>query len=82
MPQHLRGFVQFACHSGWRKGELRSLEWGDVDVSGKSVRLRPENSKTNEGRVLALDCELWKIMSRQWALREYEKQDKTIGISL
>lgn len=41
-----------------------------------------DNSKTNEGRVLALDCELWKIMSRHWALREYEKQNKTIGISL
>jgi integrase len=82
LPEHLKGFVQFAYHSGWRKREVSSLEWGDVDLAGKVIRLRPENSKTNEGRVLALEGELWKVIAQQLALREYENRDKTIAMSL
>lgn len=53
-----------------------------MDIAGKVIRLRPENSKTNEGRVLALEGELWKVIAQQLALREYEKRDKTIAVSL
>ena len=53
-----------------------------MDIAGKVIRLRPENSKTNEGRVLALEGELWKVIAQQLALREYEKRDKTIAMSL
>ena len=65
MPDYLTGFARFGFLSGWRKGEIRSLAWADVDMSGKVIRLRPENSKTNEGRVLALECELWQVINRQ-----------------
>jgi len=73
LPWYLKGFVQFAYHSGWRKGEIRSLEWADVDMLGKVIGLRPENSKTNEGRVLVLEGELWNVIARQWSLREFQK---------
>ncbi|OFV92711.1 MAG: hypothetical protein A3H28_09980 [Acidobacteria bacterium RIFCSPLOWO2_02_FULL_61_28] len=82
LPDYLKGFVQFGYYSGWRRGEIRSLKWTDVDMLGKIIRLRPENSKTNEGRVLALEGELWNVITRQWALREYRKADKTVGFSL
>lgn len=82
LPEHLQGFVSFAYHSGWRKGEISSLAWTDVDTGGKVIRLRPENSKTNEGRVLVLEGDLWEVISQQWALREYENRDKTITMSL
>ena len=82
LPEHLQGFVKFGYHSGWRKGEISSLEWADVDMIGKVIRLRPENSKTNEGRVLVLEGDLWEVISQQWALREYKNRDKTITMSL
>jgi integrase len=82
LPEHLQGFVKFAYHSGWRKGEISSLEWADVDMVGKVIRLRPENSKTNESRILVLEGDLWEVISQQWAVREHEKRDETIAMSL
>jgi len=81
LPGNLKGFVKFGYYSGWRRGEVRSLQWADVDLAAKVIRLRPENCKTREGRVLALEGELWTVIADQRAAREYENLDKTIGIS-
>jgi len=54
--------VEFLYLSGWRKGEAQKLEWKDVDLEGKTVRLRMENSKNKESRVLPLTKRLWNII--------------------
>ncbi len=54
--------VAFLYYSGWRVGEIRSLEWRDVDES--VIRLRRENSKNGKGRSLPLRCELAEILKR------------------
>jgi integrase len=81
LPDYLKGFATFGYYSGWRRGEVRSLQWADVDLAAKVIRLRPENCKTREGRVLALEGELWVVIAEQHAGREYENPDKTIGMS-
>ena len=81
LPDYLKGFARFGYYSGWRRGEIRSLEWSDVDMLGKVVRLRPEHSKNSEGRVLSLAGELWNVIVRQWALREFKKPDRSEGVS-
>jgi integrase len=43
---------------------MKELEWGDVDLTGKVVRLRPEMSKNKDGRVLPLSAELLEIIER------------------
>jgi integrase len=70
LPDYLKDFARFGYLSGWRKGEIAGLEWRDVDRDAKVVRLRPEASKTHEGRLLVLDGELWVLIERQWAVRE------------
>ena len=70
IPGNLKGFVQFGYYSGRRKGEIGSLEWSDVDIATKVIRLQPENSKTREGRVLPLDGGLWNVIAQQWTERE------------
>ena len=82
LPRYLQGFVHFGYLCGWRKSEIASLEWADVDMLGKVIRLRCRHSKNDEGRVLVLEGELWNIITRQWSMREYAKPDKTVGISL
>jgi integrase len=62
LPDHLRPLVEFLYLSGWRKGEALKLEWRDVDLSGKVVRLRIENSKNKEARVLPLTGRLWEVI--------------------
>ncbi len=82
LPDYLNGFTHFGYLSGWRKGEIASLQCPDVDLMGKVIRLRPGHSKNGCGRVLALEAELWEIVERQWRMREYQKPDGTAGLSL
>src|SRR5262249_42695456 len=54
LPEYLQDPVSFLYYSGWRVSEMKSLEWRDVDMAGRVVRLRPELSKNKAGRVLPL----------------------------
>ena len=81
LPDYLKGFAKFAYYSGWRRGEVRSLQWADVDLAAKVIRLRPEHSKTRDPRMLALEGELWDVIAGQRIAREYKNPDETIGMS-
>jgi integrase len=62
LPDYLKPVVEFLYLSGWRKGEAIKLEWRDVDMQGRTVRLRIENSKNKEARVLPLTGRLLEIL--------------------
>jgi integrase len=64
LPEYLRDPITFLYLSGWRLGEMKALEWRDVDLAGKVVRLRPEISKNKDGRLLPLSGELLEILGR------------------
>jgi integrase len=72
LPAHLRDPVSFLYLSGWRVSEMRSLEWRDVDFADHQVRLRPEESKNKDGRVLPLRGELREIIERARQNRQLE----------
>jgi len=67
-PQH-QDVLDFGYLTGWRRGEVLSLEWSDVDRPGGVIRLRPERSKTREGRVLVLSKPLRDLIERRWGRR-------------
>jgi integrase len=77
LPDHLRDPIRFLFLSGWRKMEMVTLEWCDVelvrDSSGAIVegmaRLRAEQSKNDEARALPLPDELLEIIARAHAAR-------------
>ena len=54
LPDHLRDGIEFLYRSGWRKNEMATLEWRDVDLKAGVVKLRPEISRNGEGRELPL----------------------------
>jgi integrase len=66
LPDYLKDVVRFAYLSGWRKGEIAQLQWSDVDRKARVIRLRPDISKTDDGRILVLDEELWELIERRW----------------
>ena len=66
-PAYLQDFALFGFLCGWRSGEIKSLAWEDVD--GDCIRLRGENSKNGEGRVIVLEGELAALMERRKAAR-------------
>jgi integrase len=72
LPNHLKDPVWFLYLSGWRVSEMRALEWRDVDLPGKVLRLRPEISKNKKGRVLPLNGELLGIIENAQASRRLD----------
>lgn len=70
LPEYLRDFVRFGYSTGWRKGEIASLRWSDVE--GDVVRLRGENAKNGEGRSITLSGDLAGLMERRKAQRQVE----------
>jgi integrase len=40
LPDYLKDLTRFAYHTGWRSGEILTLEWRDVQ--GETIRLRSE----------------------------------------
>lgn len=67
--------ARFAYVCGWRKDEIRTLRWENVDRDAKEVRLF--DSKNGEGRAVALDDDAWSIFERQWAKRQFETRSGT-----
>lgn len=71
LPPTYRDLVDFGYHSGWRRAEIQKLEWRDVDRAAGVIRLRPELSKNNDGRVLALSPPLKALIEDRWQERAF-----------
>ena len=69
LPDYLYGVITFGYYTGWRKGEILSLRWQQVNLSHNEVRLEPGTTKNSDGRVIFLDGELQEILERQWERR-------------
>jgi integrase len=81
-PDHLRPIVKVAYHTGMRQGEILNLTWGQVDFKEGFIRLRPEDTKTNEGRLIPLNRELiemFKAMPKGFpVVRVFTREGKPI----
>jgi integrase len=75
LPTYLQDFARFAFLTGWRRGELRTLAWADVDRAAGLVTLRAEHSKNGEPRALPLVGDLADLIARRWAARELRGKD-------
>jgi len=69
LPSDLRDFIRWAYFTAWRKGEIASLRWTDVDVEGRTVRLSWRRSKNKKARTMTLAGELAAIIERRSAAR-------------
>jgi integrase len=70
MPAYWHDVVRFAYCTGWRKVEVLTLQWRDVQ--GDTIRLRPEIAKNKEGRVIVMTGpleEVAEIIRRRQAAR-------------
>ena len=54
LPTHLRPLVTLLYFCGTRIGEALQIEWEQVNLDGRTIRLEPEQTKTDEARVLPL----------------------------
>ena len=70
LPEYLCDFCEFGYLTGWRKGEISSLRWEDID--GELVELRGEYSKNKEPRSMILSGNLEALIARRRGERKYE----------
>jgi integrase len=69
LPDDLKDFCRWAYLVGWRKGEVVSLKWADVDAEGRTIRLSWRKSKNKKARTMVLAGELAAIIERRSAVR-------------
>jgi len=61
-PAYLKPILFTAYHTDMRKGEILNLTWDRVDLKAGLLRLRPEDTKTREGRTIPLTKELSEML--------------------
>lgn len=54
----LKPIIKLAYHSGMRHGDILNLTWDRVDLKEGFIKLRPDDTKTKEGRLVPLNREL------------------------
>jgi len=52
LSDDLQPVAEFAYLTGWRKGEILTLQWWQVDFTAGIIRLEPGTTKNDDGRVL------------------------------
>jgi integrase len=56
LPDHLRPIAEFAYLTGWRKQEILTLQWRQIDLQAGTIRLEPGSTKNDEGRTFPFHC--------------------------
>ncbi|HQO63485.1 MAG TPA: site-specific integrase [Syntrophorhabdus sp.] len=64
LPEYLRPVVFFGYCTGWRKEEILSLTWKQIDLAQGIVRLEPGETKNSEGRTIYMEPDLWVEMKK------------------
>jgi integrase len=58
LPEHLKPLFVVGYHTGIRLGELRDLEWPQVDLLGGEIRLAGSQTKTSQPRTVPIYGEM------------------------
>ncbi|HBP86124.1 MAG TPA: hypothetical protein DD706_00330 [Nitrospiraceae bacterium] len=66
---HLQAVNLMAYQTGMRLGEILHLTWNYVDFKANVIRLRAEDTKTNEGRLVPLTAELTTMLKDLYKVR-------------
>ncbi len=81
LPEDLRDFARWGYLTGWRKGEISSLRWNELNMETRQLRLRAQFSKNGESRIVPLMGELWEIIQRRWEARCFKGESGEIIMS-
>ena len=77
----VRDFAAFAFLTGWRKGEIASLRWADVDMDARTLSLRRESAKNGRGRLVALEGQLLALIKARLKKRQTPRGDGTVSLA-
>ena len=72
LPEYLKPVVSFAYTYAWREGEILKLEWKNVDLKNRTIRLEPGTTKNDKGRTIFLNDEMLEMFKRLFAQRRID----------
>lgn len=61
---YLKPIFLIAYHTGMRRGEILSLDWGDIDFDRKVINIRGEMSKSSQSRAIPINSVLVDVLKR------------------
>jgi integrase len=64
LPTHLRPLIQFLYWCGCRLGEARAIQWEQVNLQERLIRLEPDQTKNETARVIPLPSVVAEELSR------------------
>jgi len=64
LPTHLRPLIQFLYWCGCRLGEARAIQWEQVNLQERLIRLEPDQTKSETARVIPLPSVVAEELSR------------------
>jgi integrase len=67
LPEDERAVFVFGYWTGCRYGEIIAITWDQVDLSGRTVRLREDQTKAKEPRMIPLAGDLLSMLQAQHA---------------
>ena len=70
LPAYLKSVITLGYFTGMRKGEILSVEWGQIDFHHRIIRLHPGETKNDESRVVPISDELYEELKAQKKLRD------------
>ena len=70
LPAEIKPVLTFGYYSGCRKGEILGLQWPQVDLLERLVRLEPGETKNDDARIIPLVPELYEALVMQKAIRD------------
>jgi integrase len=71
LPEDLQDFARWGYLTGWRKSEIASLRWNELNMENRQLRLRGQYSKNGEPRMVPLVGRLWEVIARRWKARRF-----------
>ena len=74
LPEYLKPVVSFAYTYAWREGEILKLEWRNVDLKNRVIRLEPGTTKNDKGRTIFLNDEMLEMFKTLFAQRRLDTQ--------
>jgi integrase len=79
LPSPIDDITRFGFLCGWRREEIRTLKWENVDRQAREITLI--DSKNGERRTLPLDESGWLLFECLWEARRYQRKDGTEAVS-
>jgi integrase len=65
LPDEIKPLLVLAYYTGCRRGEILSLQWSQVDLLERVIRLEPGATKNKEARTIPLAQDVVEVLAMQ-----------------